>query len=214
MNNKENQPEKVNIITVFLNRYYKYGIIIISLIILSFASFLWFRPRLQEINNVSAEQLPSRQAKLAQLDAYAADLIKLEKNITDFKNNKAAELDKLTKILPTGAEVPELFAQMEALIENKTDYDFTLQSISFGEPETAAEVEISPKTSQQKISSVDITLNIQGGDYIQFKKLLSNIEKHLRVMDVMSINFSGINVDLASEQKAAYSLTVKTYYLP
>ena len=59
------------------------------------------------------------------------------------------------------------------------------------------------------IHYLDITLSVQGGDYFKLKGLLANIERHLRLMDVMALSFAG------GTDMSGYSLALRTYfYIP
>lgn len=249
MTNQKNQGEKVTGLIIFLNRYYRLIIIILSLLIIVLGFFLWLKPKYQEMKKLTALQLPLREEKLKELSNYAEELEKLAKNLTDFQTQYQEELQKLEKILPRKADLAGLFAQLEALI---TANGFELNSVSFTEgsslkstsqsdnlpqaatsdsllsdswlqSESSGDGLIPPAIAQQKeaitsnqptIKTIEIGLEIQGGGYLAFKTLLENIERHLRVMDVSSINFNDIYINETASEKANYSLNLKTYYLP
>lgn len=249
MTNQKNQKEKVTGLIIFLNRYYRLIIIILSLLIIVLGFFLWLKPKYQEMKKLTVLQLPFREEKLKELSNYAEELEKLAKNLADFQVQYQEELQKLEKILPKKADLASLFAQLEALI---TANGFELNSVSFTEGtsgKSTSQVDnlsqgttndsllsdswlqyessggglIPPAIAQQKealtsnqptVKTIEISLEIQGGGYFAFKTLLENIEKHLRVMDVSSINFNDIYVNEALDEKVNYSLNLRTYYLP
>jgi len=256
MNNKKNNQETTSWFYIFLNRYYKYLIIVLSLIILLLAVFLWLKPKYLEVKDLAAQKLPQREKKLAELTKYYQDLEELSTKLTEFQRNKEIEMQKLEKILPHEADLANLFAQLETLIEtnqnNEYNFDFVLNGFTFSEPVlatseaqtsqiTSADTEeeelkkqtgkrvvgesqstatgsksqtILEKNNTTNIRTIDIDLDIQGGGYLDFKRLLTNIEKYLRIMDVASVKFGNIYVDFEKGERAAYVLTLKTYYLP
>lgn len=243
-NNNKNGQEKLTKLSIFLNRYYRYIIIILSLLILIPAFFFWLRPKYLETISLSAQQLPLREKRLVELKNYYQQLDKLASSLTTFEQEKKQEIDKLTKILPQQPEIANLFAELEALIKAS---GFTLKTVSFTESPVSQQksnndTSLSNTTNDlpiinentelnegeqlgltndynqenigQNIGVVDINISIEGGGYLAFKALLTNIENNLRLMDVTTINFGDINVDEVKGEKASYVLTLRTYYLP
>jgi hypothetical protein len=225
-----NSAEKINPFLSLLNKYYKQIMVIISLAILIFSFIFWLRPQYLAAKDLAAQQIPFHQTKLAELDAYINDLRTLQNNLSSVGADKKAEFDKLAKILPNETGVKDLFAEMEALIENKNDgYNFDLKSLSFDvlentEPKSAQGTDlIGDETNAlngnkgnllASVKTVNISLTIEGGDYLEFKKLLGSIESHLRLLDVTSVNFGKVILDKSKNEKASYTLSFKTYYLP
>ena len=56
------------------------------------------------------------------------------------------------------------------------------------------------------VHDLRIAMVIGGGDYFNFKTLLANLEKHLRIIDVSAIAFSG------ASEATSINLTLNTYY--
>ncbi len=219
--------EKNSWFIIILNRYYKYLIIFLSLVILSGAGFFWLKPKYQDVLKLSGENLPLRQERLEELEKYYNELQGLKEKLESFQFKNQQNLEKLKKILPSETGLADLFAQLEALITYRNK--FVLNSISF------TRVDLIKKTGAKQdnegavigekgqnveadsdqapgIGAIDISLNLAGSGYLDFKELLGDIEKHLRVMDVTSINFSDIYIDPLEDQKANYSVTLRTYY--
>ncbi len=220
MNNKKNNQEKISWFFIFLNSYYKYLIIVLSLVILLSAVFLWLKPKYLEVKDLAAQKLPQREKKLTELTKYYQDLEELSTKLTEFQRNKEIEMQKLEKILPHETDLANLFAQLETLIEtnqnNEYNFGFVLNGITFSESALpTSEVQTIPKKNNtNNIRMIDIDLDIQGGGYSDFKRLLTNIEKYLRIMDVTSVRFGNIYVDFEKGERAGYTLTLRTYYLP
>jgi len=204
-----NKEKKINgqpgTITVFLNKYLRHLIIFVSLLVLIPAFFYLILPEYRQASNLSDELLPLKEKKYEELNQYYNDLNKLGKNLEYLEQLRQSDFDKLEKILPKKADIAGLFAQVEALfLEN----GFEVTNLSFTESKviTMADEKVSP------IGMVDISLNTQGGGYFDFKELLENIEKHLRIFDVVSINFSNIYSE-DEDDTANYDLNLRTYYL-
>ena len=215
MNKQKEQPEKIDLLAVIFNKYYKLIIVFLSLAILGTAFFGWLRPKYLDVRQLTTQKIPAREKRLAQLTTYYNGLVKLSQHLDIIQQEQQSDFEKIKKILPNRAEIDNLFAQMESLIQ-ASGYD--LNSVSFSAPiikgTAPSSLEQPPSTSASKIGVVDIDLTIQGGGYEEFKNLLANIERHLRIMDVSSINFSDVNVDEEAGEKASYTLSLRTYYLP
>jgi len=233
--NEKNQ-EKYRFILIFLNRYYFWLAGVVFILVITLGYFKYLAPTYQEMNNLEEQQLPNRQQRLSDLEKYQKELTDLAQGINQLETEKKQDIEKLNKILPTSEELPDLFAQMENIIETN---GFDLLNINFGEPKAVvATPSISPTaTSNDDLSApttreataesvalaganeplfqtIDIDINIEGGGYLAIKNLLDKIEKHLRIFDVTSINFNSFLTTTAEEQVASYALNLKAYYLP
>jgi len=68
----------------------------------------------------------------------------------------------------------------------------------------APEFSLSPMPDNLGI--ISFSLPLSGSDYPTFKKLLNDIEKHIRIFDVDSLSITG-------GQETGFTLDIKTYYL-
>lgn len=239
MEKQKKQTDRIHWLVIILNRYYKYFIIFLCLVILAGAGFFWLKPQYQDVLKLSSENLPLRQEKLDELAKYYNGLQELKDDLTSFEAKNQQNLEKLKKILPPEKGLADLFAQLEALITYRDKYE--LNSITFSEVDLSSKNKNSASqmnndnpfnedinsdyagengeradgevSQSSKIGAIDIGLSISGGGYLDFKVLLGDIEKHLRIMDITAINFSDIYVDPQEDAKANYSITLRTYFI-
>lgn len=127
-------------------------------------------------------------------------LIKLEKLIKNYEDNKQYA-EKISYVLPSGEEIPNLIIQLEAL---GVEGGMAIEQIEFSsvdEQVTAGSLE-NYKT---------MTINLKtSGDYYSFKNFIAAVEKNMRLMDIEKINF----IPLSSENSQLFNfeITLKTYY--
>lgn len=103
-----------------------------------------------------------------------------------------SKISRLEYLMPDKAQEPELLAQAEQLAAQS---NLALSSVNFKVNQAAGEVVISEELS---------------GAYGYFKDFLDNLEKNLRLMDILSINISQIDKSNALK----FNLEIKTYFSP
>jgi len=106
----------------------------------------------------------------------------------------AAIRQQVQGAIPSSPDIPGIYVQLDALTREN---QFQLKSIdAVPDPLTEA-------SGGRKV--VRISMNVVGGDYASFKKLIADIERSQRVFDVRSISFSA--------GSGSYSLIVRAYYV-
>jgi Tfp pilus assembly protein PilO len=111
------------------------------------------------------------------------------------------ELEKIDYILPKEEDIPNLFAQIEAIAK---EYSLLLTSIStsnYNEETKNGEI-VKPPNSVKKVL-VSITLD-GGSDYEALKNFLKALEFNIRLLDISSINISS--------DFRVYNINCITYY--
>ncbi|MFA5076470.1 MAG: hypothetical protein WC480_03590 [Patescibacteria group bacterium] len=212
--NTPNQP-KENRPLYYLNKYfYWFIIIIISVVSLSFYSFL-FKPQLQRENLKNF----SEQTAIIKLNGLKKQAFEIEEIIAKYNEFSAGDLSKINEILPTEADIPNLIVQLDTLTKQA---GLTLASFSVSQPTNVVSgtalmtnpTENNPsqtsnkpvtKTVKEKeIKKLTIALNLEDGDYEALKQVVALIESNLRLMDIASINFGG--------EAQSYLITLNAYY--
>lgn len=144
------------------------------------------------------------------LPAWRAEYEQREKNLQAMKelisgSQKVSRVqqDKLAMLLPAGEDRAGLFAQLEELVLNSglipLEMAIKKESDGAGPPGTAAD------EANQEIKHLYVSLRLGSARYDNFKKLLDSLEKNLRLMEVVELNFE--------PKSNAASLTLITYYL-
>lgn len=205
-------------LNIILNKVFKVLRLVIFILVVLIGYLIFVQPKFNSVKEQKQIMLQEQAGELNGLEVYTQRLQELQSVIDNFKKTQAQNLDKLAQMLPTGASVPNLMAQLEALAQTS---GFSINSFNVAEsqlqkgaqPTETKEGVLDIKQEavnlsklNQAIHSLSVTLILSGGDYLEFKKLLDNLEKHLRLLDVNSISFSG------EGEKGAYNLSLTAYY--
>lgn len=201
---KNKGSDKLNII---LNQRLRIFNIMVFIIVLAAGYFFLISPQLKKFAAAKNSLLPDRLEQLNILDDYNQRMAELELLVNTYEATHQTELAKLDGVLPDKAQMPELIAQLDALV---TQSGFRLISLEVLEDEIATS-SLKPDKEKQEanqdlsgLRAVGISLVVAGGDYLNFKELIGNIEKHVRILDVVSIIFKGgLN---------EYSILLNTYF--
>jgi len=229
-NQKENHGsggKKSDQLNLFLNRRRRLLGLVIFFAILLLGFYFLVYPRLRTARETAQAALPSALAELAALDNYEQSLGELEKLVGGFNSQYKKELSDLSEVLPNKAQVPELIAQLDALLQKNgfkmTALDITETTLEKkatnrkavseerGEEllteEGAAGPVAEEAAGQKGLKPLNISLKVVGSDYPAFKILLDKIEKHIRLLDVVSVDFAA-----QAEKSGEYDLNLRTYY--
>lgn len=125
-------------------------------------------------------------------------------NINELSNkyDKSEEdIDKLAIAIPPTPQIPELLIQVEELVKKN---GLILGNIDFSVEGAKGE-----GLSQDEVGIIAINVSVEG-TYAGLKNILNDIEKNIRLMDVVSVSFSKIDKETGF---SSYSISLKTYYL-
>ncbi len=219
---EQKSSSAVNSLNVFLNKNVKMLRLAIFILVLLLTYFFLLQPKITDLRQEKAVLATKKVEELAGLQKYYLSLQELEAVVNNFKVNKAQSFERLAQILPSEAEVPNLIAQLEALTQAS---GFRLTAITFAEAQAAKTTskkstkstgsEETPTKIKEEafipeldpaVHVINISMKVSGGGYLELKKLLDNIEKHLRIFDVNSIGFS------SAEGENSYNIPLQTYY--
>ena len=184
---------------------------------------LWFiKPAYNEIK-ILIQEIETKQNTLDEKQKLVVDIKKLISQYEDVKG----KVNKVFYVLPNEAEIPNILVQLEALA---SENGIIFESINFGEiqqseqekitfkeetslspEEQGKEQENSKVVDRRKSISVDVKLI---GSYENFKNYLKSLENNIRIMDIISINFSGISGEEKGENlnNFSYLVKLKVYY--
>lgn len=162
---------------------------VILALILALGWIFVFRPEFARIRQAdrTARLQDERAAKLA----YLAKLDDLNE---EFESFDAEDVERIRTMIPSEEDLPGLMAILEASAQAS---DIHLTSINFAAGDTAG------LPSVDGLGAMNITLNLQHGDYRRFKLFLESLEANLRLFDVRSANINPTG--------ASYSLTIRAY---
>jgi Tfp pilus assembly protein PilO len=202
--------EKVSQFSVFIYKYFKLIIFFEVVLILAIGYFFIIRKELSEIKDYEGLVL-QKQEELRKIKEYKSDSLDFEKQYNILKKDIENDINKLYDILPPKQNLPNIMAQIEALVNN---HGFMLGSISMspGKEKAISENNLPLLNSGEEekidlIREVDIKIFVfsEEGGYDRVKELLNAFEHHIRFTDVISFSFE--------EDMESYSMILKTYYL-
>jgi len=192
-------------LSLFFSRNIKIFVILEIILIFTIGYFFFIKPEFKTLN-IDKESIIVKKDKLEKLENYKIKLEQLKntKQTIEQKNNDYVQ--KLYDILPQKQDLPQIMAQVEALVDS---YGLVLGSIQISAPqenvETATDTTNAPMG--ENIKEIQVSVLVIGGDgsYDKVKQFLEGIEGHIRLFDVTSFSFD--------PTMTTYSIIFKTYYL-
>ena len=181
------------------------SIILLLIIILGGGWLFFLGPRWENLNTERAALKNQQRIFISRENR----LEKLEKITRDYEGIAEEKIKKIESVLPSEETLPSIFVQMETLAKES---GFVLSSVEIKKKESGIRnQENNPLTPFAKGESEDgnkeigITLKLENGSYERFKKFLSEVEKNLRILDVISVSFDS--------KGTSFGVELKTYVL-
>jgi Tfp pilus assembly protein PilO len=164
----------------------------------------------------SYDSVQADNAQIAQYDQAlqkATELQQLKQTLLSRYNTfDPADIDRLQKLLPDHVDNVRLILDLDSLAGK---HGMALQNVAVSSAESSAASNQTASgqvgASKQKYDSLTIKFTTQGS-YATFREFLADIEKSLRVVDLVSLTLSNSS---GSGQSALYTfdITLRTYWL-
>jgi hypothetical protein len=177
---------------IFLVKFSWLLIIIFFCAVLLGEYFLIIKPKLNQTVGGGALDLAVRREILTKQKTYLENLKKMEKDASQIN---VAELEKLNYVLAKQIKEPEILNQINSL-------EARIKEVG---REQNKEIEMVDFSFTFGGNLVDINLVLGGGDYYVVKKILDDIEKNNKIMDVKKITVRELGNYL--------QLNIQSYYL-
>jgi Tfp pilus assembly protein PilE len=152
-------------------------------------------------SSVAAATLEAKQKQLAQLQSL----------INNYQQLSEQDLKKLEQSLPSKQAVDLLLTQLDGLLQAS---GFSLNSLIVSAPTTTATTTADGSQLEKKgesnvwashLKGLNVTISTGGpAGYASFKRLLGNLENHIRLFDLSAVSFT--------PEATNYTLSFKTYY--
>ncbi|HVU75768.1 MAG TPA: type 4a pilus biogenesis protein PilO [Candidatus Paceibacterota bacterium] len=162
------------------------------------------------------DTVQSQNAQIAQYDQAlekATELQQLKQSLLSRYNTfNPSDIDRLQKLLPDHVDNVRLILDLDSLAGK---HGMALQNVAVSGAESGA---ASSKTasgavgaSKQKYDSLTIKFTTQG-TYDTFRNFMADLEKDLRIVDLVSLDLSNA---ISSGQSTfyTYDITLRTYWL-
>jgi Tfp pilus assembly protein PilO len=179
------------------------GIVVVSFFYVSVSKYLW--PTYQEVRLLENSNLQVAEGEEKELEQHLVKLKNLKKNYDNFSKQ---QLEKLKKILPNKADIPGLFVQLQDFAAH---HKMKLHSVGISDSQGSQKSSGSnePGATESSIGDtiveVGINFSVSGGDYEDMKRFLTDVEHHMRLIDITSLSLGTFN-------GGPYGFNVKTYY--
>lgn len=178
---------------------------IFSIIIAIAVYFVVTQPMFGEMQIVQDETNQYREA----VDKAHLFNQTLQELLTKRKSFGAQEMERLEALVPNSVDEVKLLVDLEAMAERQ---QMLIGNISVDKPKVPVVRERNPEipttVTLENLSSIDISFSLIG-TYDQFRSMLTDIERSLVLMEVISLSFTASESDLYQ-----FELTVRTHGLP
>lgn len=192
---------KTSFMQTWFLQYYKLAAAGACFMILALGYWFIISPKVNSAQNIATAVLQEEQDKEAALKKRIEYLVNLESARGQMPDE---DIRRINDMLPSEPGVPELLASLESI---STASFVKLESIQFSKVAASAPGDKSKaSTLPGGAQGLEIQLTVANTPYSNVKTLVSNIEKSLRLLDVVALIYS--------PGAKSYSLTVRSYYLP
>lgn len=177
--------------------FFKYLILPLGLFLASIAVIFWVLLPLYQDTQAALAVKAQNLENLAQRQKLTANLA----GLIEQYNGRAADIANFNKVIPSGQNIPELLANLEALaIEN----NLFLSGVEFKPKDLRVITTIKPLVIELKVV----------GSYPSFQGYLRAVEKNLRFFDAAAISFSGVAPGQtgAKIDQLEFNVTINTYF--
>jgi Tfp pilus assembly protein PilO len=173
----------------------KFKLLIVLVILVIFVPYFLFvlKPKYEQVS-LKRNELKNKEEQLENLKKYRIDVQKL---IENYKAIDPKDVEAIIAALPSEDDMPGLFVQLETIALAS---GLNLLGIDITEKKEAMTI------GGINVKEMDISANLSGGEYENFKKFLGEIESNLRIFDLASVSYA--------PEAATYTVNLKTYYKP
>lgn len=179
-----------------MSNIFKYLILPIVLLFSALALVLWVLLPMYNDITIATEVKKQNENNLSDRLKLSANLNRL---INQY-NEKLTEVESFSKVIPEGQGIPELLVGLEDIASGS---GLAFSGVSF-------------RTKDLKVPGFKtLVMEIKvKGSYPNFKNYLENLEKSLRIFDVISVSFTGVGPGQSSINinNLEFNLLVNTYY--
>jgi Tfp pilus assembly protein PilO len=166
-------------------------VILIAAIFLTAGYFLIW-PEYQKLSDDKSRLTTQKES----LNNQNYTLTSLKKLLANYDALGAEDKEKIVKMLPQKVDEPGLFTLLEMLAEKNK---MVVLAVDISEKEPSAELK------NFGIKEVHLAINLAGGEYTDLKNFLGDLENNLRLMDVLSLNYT--------PEAGSTILNIRTYRL-
>lgn len=201
---KRTSFSKAAIIQQLSQRFLLYATLTV-LIVLTAGFVAVIKPKIADIRTLGIARLEQTRA---QRDGVAESLRFTRSIVESYRVINAQDIEKVRSVLPTSADLPAMFIQVEAIALSAglrlSNVSFTLATPGRSGASSETAKETSPGFQQ-----LQVTFTVAGGrGYASLKNFLSTMESSVRLLDVQSLSYNPVK---AGEEET-YTINAISYY--
>jgi len=202
-----------NLITTLMTTYFRYVLMGVAFVVLLIGFFALIQPQLRTVQQDGVGALQEVEDRLATRTDYLNRLKDMVRKYQDVVSQQAV---KTSDLLPNNPEIGKLYLTIDQIIR-ATGYSLDSIAVTKGESLGTTSTGATATATSGTIQILDINLTFSGpSDYLSYKRLLSNLERSIRIFDVPQITFNpsrGSDTQSSNSALNQLSLEIKTYYL-
>lgn len=204
---QETKAKKVSFMILWFEQYYKMTSIAACAMALVLSYIFILSPKVSSIRSIRGAQydaIAKEKSDLEQKLSYLAKAQESKRNISQ------REIENIDSVIPTSPLSPQILAGLEQIAKTS---NVVIEGIDLAIPDANTNKKIDPAKEAVKepdlpegVFTVEVILSIRSGPYDNLKLFLSNIEKNIRLMDIISVNYTPASKNYIISARAYYTL--------
>ncbi|MBU2575938.1 hypothetical protein KKF64_02535 [Patescibacteria group bacterium] len=197
---KDKKKEHVKkFMRMWFDQYFKM-VTVVGCAVLLVASYVFvLHPQVSRARDLRGN---ARKSALEDQEKLQNQLDYLVRAQTDRRRISMKEIDNIDLLLPSSPSTPQILTSLEAIAKS-SNADIESIDLVILDPDELSE---SDAHLPSGVWVVEIGASISSGSYDDLKSFLSDLEKNIRLMDVVAVVYSPIG--------KSYNVTIRSYYLP
>lgn len=216
-------------LNALLTTYFRYVLIAVVVLIGAIGYLQLIRPQFENVKIVGVLAYQNASDRLDNRRSYYS---KASEMVNTYREVSAAQTVNIEEIMPTTIDNSKLFLTLQAL-SKQAGMSMVSMALSKGSALAASPTGAAPTAGTQDaatapasnavtssngtVNIINATLTMTGsGDYDSYIKLLTTIERSMRIFDLGSIAYSPVGAAVgteAAQEMPSFTFELKTYYL-
>lgn len=182
----------------FILRRFWISTAVLVLVILGAGYAYVVSPQLMAVRAVGVQGLAAKEQERNEKQQLVD---RLRQSREQFREVTAAEVERLSRILPAERDLPGLFLQVQELA---ADAQLRVTSVEVSEQGALATTG-APDGKPNAIQKLNVAVQVEGfRSYDQFKAFLDLLERNMRLFDISSLSYT--------PGTTSYAVNLTTYY--
>lgn len=188
----------MNRLLLLLGKYIVLCVVATVMIVVGLGYLFVIAPKLASIQGSTSKEMTEKQARRESNEREIQQLRSIEE---DLRHVTSAEQRRLEAVLPSSAELDDLYIQFSDIA---SELGLSMVNLEFSGAGSAATAD-EKQAIGGDIQTLDVTYTVDGVDsYDSLKQLLGVLQDNIRLIDMNSLSYT--------PETKQYSLVLKLYY--